>query len=61
MTAGGFWPNLWAVLLMAVLLGSKLPGRGPKKPVEAPEPVSEPQHSCDCGCSEQPLHQLTKK
>ncbi len=59
---GGFWSNLCAVVLMAVLLGSKLPAGGnQEKPVEAPSPVPDPRHSCDCGCSDQPLHQLTKK
>ncbi|MGO9108022.1 MAG: SO_0444 family Cu/Zn efflux transporter [Thermoguttaceae bacterium] len=58
----GVWSNLWAVVLMAVLLGSKLPAGGKeRKAAESPSPVPEPQHSCGCGCSEQPLHQLTKK
>ena len=57
----GFWSNLWAVALMAVLLGSKMPTGGKTMPAEAPKPVPEPQHSCDCGCSDQPLHPLTKK
>jgi hypothetical protein len=58
-----FWSNFWAVVLVAVLLGSKLPAGGAQKPVEAARPVPEPgpQHACGCGCSEQPLHQLTKK
>ena len=56
---GGFWSNLWAVVLLAVLLGSKLPAGGKKeKPAESPHPVPETQHSCGCGCSDQPLHQL---
>ncbi len=58
----GLWSNLWAVLLMVVLLGSKLPAGGTKgKPPEAPSTAPEPQQSCACGCSDQPLHQLTKK
>jgi len=58
----GFWSNLWAVVLLAVLLGSKLPAGGKKeKPAEVPKQVLEPQHSCDCDCSDQPLHRLTKK
>ncbi len=58
----GFWSNLWAVVLLAVLLGSKLPAAGKKeRPAEEPHPASEPQHSCGCGCSDPPLHQLTKK
>ena len=57
----GFWSNLWAVVLVAVLLGSKLPAGGAKKPVEAPLRSPEPEHTCGCGCSDQPLHQLTKK
>jgi hypothetical protein len=58
----GFWSNLWALLLLAVLLGSKLPAGGAKqKPAEAPTPVPGPERACGCGCSEKPLHQLTKK
>jgi hypothetical protein len=57
----GFWPNLWAVLLVAVLLGSKLPTGRKTKATEAPNPVAAPEPSCGCGCSDQPLHQLTKK
>ena len=59
---GGFWSNFWAVALLAVLLGSKLPIRGKiTTPVETRSPAPEPEHSCGCGCAEQPLHQLAKK
>ena len=59
---GGFWPNLWAVVLLAVLLAAKLPAGGRhEKPSAAPLPVPKPQPSCGCGCSDRPLHQLTKK
>jgi hypothetical protein len=58
----GPWATFWAVVLMAVLLGSKLPIDGKKeKPAEVPGLVPEPEHACGCGCSDQPLHQLTKK
>ena len=58
----GFWSNLWAVVLMGVLLGSKLPLGGKReKPAAVPTPGPQPQHSCACGCSDQPLHQLTKR
>ena len=59
---GGFWSNLWAVVLMAVLLGSKLPTGGKQeKPAEGLVRSRSPRHACGCGCSDQPLHQLTKK
>ena len=58
----GTWSNLWAVVLLAVLLGSKLPIGGKKvEPADAPAPLPEAKHACDCGCSDEPLHQLTKK
>jgi uncharacterized membrane protein YraQ (UPF0718 family) len=57
----GLWSNFWAIALVAVLLGSKLPIRGKAKPARTPNPVPEPQHSCGCGCSNEPLHQLMKK
>ncbi len=72
---GGFWPNLWAVVLLAVLLGSKLPlgkrklalSSGPAHVHEhEPEHVqshaheSEDPHACHCGCAEQSLQQLTQ-
>jgi hypothetical protein len=60
MEQAGFWSSFWAVVLLAVLLGSKLPIGGKPKPAAAPSPVPEPQPSCGCGCSDQPLHQLTK-
>ncbi len=51
---------VWAVALMAVLLGSKLPIGGKNEaPTEAPSPVLAAEHACGCGCPEQPLHQLT--
>jgi uncharacterized membrane protein YraQ (UPF0718 family) len=57
------WPNLWAVALVAVLLGSKLPrGRG-KRATEKPHAMREHDHAaeegCHCGCNEKPLNQLT--
>jgi len=57
----GLWSNVWAIALMAVLLGSKLPAGGKIKPTETANPAPEVQHSCGCGCAEQPLHQLAKK
>jgi uncharacterized membrane protein YraQ (UPF0718 family) len=59
----GPWSNCWAVVLVAVLIGSRLPTGGRAKPAGTPNPVPEPQHACSCGCSDPPqsLHQLTKK
>ncbi len=57
----GVWSNLCGVVLLAVLAGSKLLKPSKTEPVETPLPVSQPEHACDCGCSPQPLHQLTGK
>jgi uncharacterized protein len=61
MAQPGVWSNLWGVILLAVLLGSKLPSHGKTIPMELTAPTLEPEHSCGCGCAKQPLHQLAKK
>ena len=41
--------NCWAIVLVAVLIGSKLPTSGKDKPEKTPNPVPESQHACSCG------------
>ncbi len=48
----GFWSQVWAVALLAVLLSSKLPLGGKPKPTETPARDPEPQPTCGCGCTQ---------
>ena len=57
----GLWSNACAVVLLAVLLGSKLPIARKAKAAAATHPVHEHEHEGDCCRSDQPLHQLAKK
>jgi len=57
----GLWSNVWAIMLLAVLVGSRLPSRGKTEPAETPNPAAEPQHACGCGGAEQLIHHLAKK
>jgi uncharacterized membrane protein YraQ (UPF0718 family) len=58
----GIWSQLCGITLLAVLVGSRLPGRAKPKPVIAVSPSEKPLSECECGCAgqPQPLHQLTK-
>ncbi len=55
----GIASNLCAIVLLAVLLGSRLPARGKGRPADAAHPVAGADSCCHEGHS-QPLHQLTK-